>query len=257
MGVALLRKHAASAAALLLLFFFYLVHRQDSRNCTIDCRMSRAIWGTEARRNHLCEPDTCPVIVPRFGHCDGGCKGAGPECMDSAKAVLDGSTWTSLDMTPNDRLNRAIEENIRRQGLRGEGSVAQNPLQRRVYTALASLPCVKTICEVGFNHGHSAGLWLLANPTADVYFFDLFQWTGAVEGEKFLREHGQEHGIKNVSRLMPITKGDSGTCAACDACETCAVLSVLGRAVAAASGDAGVSLQYLPPDPMLSVHARA
>ena len=208
---ALLRKHAASAAAALLLLFFFMVHRQDSVNCTLDCRIGRAVWGQEASRIPLCEPDTCPVIVPRLGHCDGGCKGAGPECMASVKAVLERSTWTSLDMSPTDRLNAAIAQNIRRQGLKGEGSTAQNPLQRRVYTALASLPCIKTICEVGFNHGNSAGLWLLANPSADVYFFDLFQWTGAVEGEKFLRQHGQEHGIRNVSRLMPITKGDSGT----------------------------------------------
>lgn len=244
---ALLRKHAASAATALLLLLFFMVHRvPPSANCTIDCRIGRAIWGHAATNAMLCDPSTCPIVVPRLGHCAAGCKGAGRECMGtysgehwyihdehpesphfhvimglnfvptlpgvgSAKAVLEQSTWTALDVAPVNRLNTAIDENTQRQGLMGEGSTAQNPLQRRVYTALASLPCVKTICEVGFNHGHSAGLWLLANPTADVYFFDLFQWTGAVQGEKFLRQHGQEHGIKNVSRLMPITKGDSGT----------------------------------------------
>eukprot|EP01052_Picozoa_sp_SAG31_P037698 SAG31_NODE_4909_length_2872_cov_8.516408_1_plen_268_part_00 len=242
---ALFRKRAASAAAALLLLLFFMVHRvPPSANCTIDCRIGRAIWGDAATNAMLCDPSTCPIVVPRLGHCAAGCKGAGRECMGtysgntghmlnvlnilifhvivglnfvptlpvgSAMAVLEQSTWTALDVAPVNRLNTAIDENIQRQGLMGEGSTAQNLLQRRVYTALASLPCVQTICEVGFNYGHSAGLWLLANPTADVYFFDLFQWTGAVQGEKFLRQHGQEHGIKNVSRLMPITKGDSGT----------------------------------------------
>ena len=81
---ALLRKHAASAAAALLLLFFFMVHRQDSVNCTLDCRIGRAVWGQEASRIPLCEPESCPVIVPRLGHCDGGCKGAGGGASSSS-----------------------------------------------------------------------------------------------------------------------------------------------------------------------------
>ena len=32
---------------------------------------------------------------------------------------------------------------------------------------------VKTVCETGFNAGHSTLIWLLANPNAKVYSFDL------------------------------------------------------------------------------------
>ena len=36
-----------------------------------------------------------------------------------------------------------------------------------------SLSFVETVCETGFNAGHSTLLWLLANPSAKVYSFDL------------------------------------------------------------------------------------
>ena len=36
-----------------------------------------------------------------------------------------------------------------------------------------SLSFVKTVCETGFNVGHSTLLWLLANPNVKVYSFDL------------------------------------------------------------------------------------
>ena len=38
---------------------------------------------------------------------------------------------------------------------------------------VCSLSFIKTVCETGFNAGHSTLIWLLANPNAKVYSFDL------------------------------------------------------------------------------------
>jgi len=48
-----------------------------------------------------------------------------------------------------------------------------------MYFEIARAPNVKTICEVGFNAGHSAAIWLNANPSAHLVSFDLgqFQYT--------------------------------------------------------------------------------
>jgi len=55
------------------------------------------------------------------------------------------------------------------------GSIAANSEQVRLYSALAeSLGANKTVCEVGFNAGHSAAVWLLASPTSELHTFDIF-----------------------------------------------------------------------------------
>ena len=45
--------------------------------------------------------------------------------------------------------------------------------QTAMYLKLASLPFVKTICETGFNAGHSTLVWLTAQNNTNVYSFDL------------------------------------------------------------------------------------
>lgn len=54
------------------------------------------------------------------------------------------------------------------------GSVAAHRLQVEYYAGVASRPGIRTICEVGFNAGHSAAVWLTANPQARLVAFDLF-----------------------------------------------------------------------------------
>jgi hypothetical protein len=57
-----------------------------------------------------------------------------------------------------------------------EGFVAQEPEEVKEYVSLARDLYVKTICETGYNAGHSTLLWMLANPEAQVYSFDLGQY---------------------------------------------------------------------------------
>merc|ERR1712217_503180 len=45
-----------------------------------------------------------------------------------------------------------------------------------MYFHVARGPTVKTICEVGFNAGHSSAVFLNANPEAKVYSFDIAQF---------------------------------------------------------------------------------
>ena len=40
--------------------------------------------------------------------------------------------------------------------------------KRQIYTALSKLENIKHICEIGFNAGHSALLWLHSNQNAKV-----------------------------------------------------------------------------------------
>jgi hypothetical protein len=54
-----------------------------------------------------------------------------------------------------------------------EGYTAQVPAAFKAYVEIASHPSVKTICETGFNAGHSSFSWLANNPKAHVYSFDL------------------------------------------------------------------------------------
>jgi hypothetical protein len=80
-------------------------------------------------------------------------------------------------------------------------------IERMIYYSLASLPCVKTICEVGFNAGHSALLWLHANPKAEVIMFDIFTHNYSAKGEAFLRDHAS----LNAAKRLVIYKGDSNS----------------------------------------------
>jgi hypothetical protein len=59
-------------------------------------------------------------------------------------------------------------------GVRGvEGYTAQVPEAFNAYIEIVSHPSVKTICETGFNAGHSAFSWLVTNLNAQVYSFDI------------------------------------------------------------------------------------
>lgn len=54
-----------------------------------------------------------------------------------------------------------------------EGHSGQLLQQQMFYWHLATDPSVKTVCEIGFNAGHSALLWLSANEHLSLYSFDI------------------------------------------------------------------------------------
>eukprot|EP01035_Chromulina_nebulosa_P032355 gene32355-43223_t len=61
----------------------------------------------------------------------------------------------------------------------GMGHIGEVLNEMHDFAMAAMTPGVKTICEVGFNAGHSAGVFLLSNPSAKLISFDLgtLAWT--------------------------------------------------------------------------------
>ena len=69
---------------------------------------------------------------------------------------------------------------------------------------------VRRICEIGFNAGHSASLWLMANPTAEVLMFDLWTHNSSEIAAKFLLSpEARALGIEDAASRLQIIKGDS------------------------------------------------
>ncbi len=49
-----------------------------------------------------------------------------------------------------------------------EGHVAKSDLAMEMYYEMARQPNIRTICETGFNAGHSSAIFLVANPQARI-----------------------------------------------------------------------------------------
>jgi hypothetical protein len=148
-------------------------------------------------------------------------------------AGIDSNPWSAQPLEPFNTLGFALSgfiggvvdgrmKSIARH--RRDNSVAEGPQkileghsfelddERRLYISLARLPEVRTICEIGFNAGHSAALWLLANPKAMVIMFDLWEHTDySPRGELFLRYHSAGYGVVAGDERLVIVKGPSQT----------------------------------------------
>lgn len=79
--------------------------------------------------------------------------------------------------------------------------ITQTPEATQVLSITAQQPWVKTICETGFGAGHSAMLFLLANPDAEVYSFGLGNEPYSNTSEKFLH--------RKFGDRFTLTRGDS------------------------------------------------
>lgn len=53
----------------------------------------------------------------------------------------------------------------------GEGHMFTE--QAHYYAAVGRLPFVRTVCEIGFNAGHSATMWLTSQPNLRLQSFDI------------------------------------------------------------------------------------
>ncbi|GAX81192.1 hypothetical protein CEUSTIGMA_g8625.t1 [Chlamydomonas eustigma] len=70
----------------------------------------------------------------------------------------------------------SLTEQQKKSGWNTKGNIGEVPAEVARYSAVASSPNVKTICEIGFNAGHSSIVLLTANPLAKLYSFDLFSF---------------------------------------------------------------------------------
>ena len=69
-----------------------------------------------------------------------------------------------------------------------EGHSAEIGPETQVYLRLVSLPFVKTICETGFNAGHSTLVWLSVKNDTRVFSFDLGSHSYAKPLAKYLQQ---------------------------------------------------------------------
>jgi hypothetical protein len=123
--------------------------------------------------------------------------------------IVESGTWADADLTADDVVSAALTSEMARVSGVKEGHSAQLTLERKIYKTIAALPRIKTICEIGFNAGHSAALWLLANPTAKVVMFDLFVHAYSRANENFLRTEGHKYGLQNVDQRLVTVNGSS------------------------------------------------
>ncbi|KAF4678580.1 hypothetical protein FOZ63_031033 [Perkinsus olseni] len=69
-----------------------------------------------------------------------------------------------------------FDRESRRHFMYREGNIAKSDYQLEMFFEVARSPWINTICETGFNAGHSAAVFLIANPSARLITFDLGQF---------------------------------------------------------------------------------
>ena len=150
----------------------------------------------------------------------------GAACFEAVLQLRESGAWQHVDLGPYDDLAERVTaatagaDQIRLgHTARRHAGPGPHGMQRQWYVALAQLPCVRRICEVGFNEGHSASLWLAANPAAEVVMFDLYDQPSAPLGEAFLRGEfgdGRLHVVRGASQLTVPLFAATHPAAKCD-----------------------------------------
>jgi len=84
--------------------------------------------------------------------------------------------WDESSIENAKSLALYFDREARRYFVYTEGNIASSEKALHMYFNVARGPTVKNICEVGFNAGHSAAVFLNANPDAKVMSFDIGQF---------------------------------------------------------------------------------
>lgn len=128
-------------------------------------------------------------------------------CEKEYDYIMKHGLWQNKSLPSYDfhkiKLNKAIGRSDR-EGHSGHGVV----IEPKVYSTIAGMnpKCIKTICEIGFNAGHSALLWLTQSSSAEVIMFDIWTHKAAPIAENYLRTH-----VLNANTRLSIHKGDSSS----------------------------------------------
>ena len=142
-----------------------------------------------------------------------------PLANDDVARAIEFADWKEIDLSRYNAMNPVLSQEALQLGEavavadKGQRTVEDGTSdlvdERQLYVAIAKLPVVKTICEIGFSAGHSASLWLRANPAAKVIMFDLFQHKYGRHNEEFLRRNGSIHGLVDVDKRLWTINGSS------------------------------------------------
>lgn len=120
------------------------------------------------------------------------------------------ATFASVNLTGFEAIAKVLAAKASQLEKRPEGHSSELISERQMYMALARMPHVKRICEIGFNAGHSAALWLWANPTVEVVMFDLWFHKYTPVNFDFLNsDAAAAMGLKNVRKRLTVHRGSS------------------------------------------------
>jgi len=128
-------------------------------------------------------------------------------CNSKLEQILRTASWVNESLGGYNYLEEQLNSAIARTSLKIiEGHSAQLKIEPKVYAAIAKMGngCIQTICEIGFNAGHSALRWLWAAPEAQVVMFDLWEHEVAAVAEKHILET-----VEGADERLTICKGDS------------------------------------------------
>jgi hypothetical protein len=135
-------------------------------------------------------------------------KSNGKMCMSNLTQDIYFAEYLNENVDPLHELHEKLDSYINASfggNVEGHSGNSMMNLERKVYRFIAKqYPCVKSICEIGFNAGHSTLAWLSSNPNATVTMFDLWQHEYSPKGEEFIRSQT----ILTPDR-MKIIKGSS------------------------------------------------
>ena len=84
-------------------------------------------------------------------------------------------------------LNMRLKSILKKKAPEGNSGTLKE--QQFLYWTLGGLSSVRTICEIGFNAGHSALVWLESNPNVHLYSFDLGRHNYTAPMASFLKEN--------------------------------------------------------------------
>lgn len=130
-------------------------------------------------------------------------------CNARTDEILRTAKWRDVDLTEIIRLSEGLDDAIyANRDEHMESHSGHLTIEPKVYTAFANLgnECVTTICEIGFNAGHSALRWLWAAPQANVIMFDLWEKEYNEKAEEYIRSPRNDHLKPN---RLKIIKGNS------------------------------------------------
>lgn len=108
---------------------------------------------------------------------------------DEKRAVLVEKDWWDVSSLENAQsLALFFDRESRRHFVYREGHITSSSKALSMYYEIARSPLVNTICEVGFNAGHSTAIFLNANPKAQILSFDIGQFDYTIKQAELATE---------------------------------------------------------------------
>jgi hypothetical protein len=110
------------------------------------------------------------------------------KCIEELHHEVNADKLRNMNLSHFDKVNEDLHVETWEKRMEYGTFGAAMEWQRRFYYSVANNSCINTICEIGFNAGNSALIWLMANPRARVIMFDTMTHAYSWTAMKFIRE---------------------------------------------------------------------